>query len=309
MKIIKIIVIVLSINLLSCKLIFAIENKILFKINNEIITTIDIVHEAEYLKLLNQNLTKLDKNRIFEISKNSIIREKIKFIELSKYTDNFSIDEEYYDVLIEDFFKKLGLKNIDDFKKLIIQKNLDLKMIEKKIQIELLWNRLILEKFSKDIKIDEKKIEEEILKNGIQKEYLMSEILFTLEADEKLNEKFESIKKEISLNGFENAAFLFSISSSSNNGGDLGWIKFSSLNKKIKNNINNINLGDISNPITIPGGFLILKIRDVREKLIKQNIENERKIITREIANKQLNQFSNIFFNKLKKEVQINEFN
>ena len=304
----KIILALFLVYFFSFKAVFSLENKILFKLNNEIITSVDILNEYEYLKLLNKNLSNLDNDKIFEISKNSIIREKIKILELSKYTDDFKIDQKYYNLLMKDFLKKLNLENMDQFKKYISERNIDILIIEKKIQIELLWNKLILEKFSKDVKIDKTKIDEEIYKSSFQKEYLLSEILFNLDLNEKLEDKFKQIKIEIETNGFENAALLHSVSATASSGGKLSWIKLNSLNDKIKKNILKTNMGNFTNPIVIPGGFLILKVENIKETKIDRDVEKQREIITNQIANKQLNQFSNIYFNKIKKEVQINEY-
>ena len=153
-----------------------------------------------------------------------------------------------------------------------------------------------------------KKIRDEILKNNIQKEFLLSEIVFNLEDNQKLEEKLLRIKKDIERSNFSNAALIHSISNSSNNGGNLGWIKFNSLNKKIKDKIKNTFIGNYTNPIVIPGGFFILKVEDQRKTDIIENIDKEIEIIKKEIANKQLNQFSNNNFNKIKKEIQFNEF-
>ena len=114
--------------------------------------------------------------------------------------------------------------------------------------------------------------------------------------------------KDIERSNFSNAALIHSISNSSNNGGNLGWIKFNSLNKKIKDKIKNTFIGNYTKPIVIPGGFLILKIEDQRETDVIENIDKEIEIIKKEIANKQLNQLSNMYFNKIKKEIQFNEF-
>ena len=285
----------------------ALENKILFKVNNEIITSIDIINEIEYLSLLNNNLKSLDKEKIFEIAKNSLLREKIKTIELSKTVKISEIDQEYTNILLEQFIKKLNLKSEDELKNLIKKKDLQFKSIEHKLKIELLWNQLILNKFSRNVKIDKKKIKEDILKNNLQKELLLSEIVFDL-SNEKLNKKFEIIKNEILNNGFENAALLYSLSATAENGGKLGWIKLNSLNKKIKNEVLKTDINNFTNPIVIPGGFLILKIDGQKETEKIIDVDNEVEILVREITNKQLNQFSNIYFNKVKKEFQINEF-
>ncbi len=286
----------------------ALENKILLKIDNEIITSFDVLNEIEYLRLINKDLENIEKKKIFEISKNSIIREKIKIIELRRYIENLEVEQEYSDLLIKDFFERLNIENKDMFKKFLKKKGLEIDFIKKKIEIEILWNQLIVSKFTKEIKIDEKKIRDEILKNNIQKELLLSEIVFNLEDNQKLEEKFLKIKKDIEKSNFSNAALIHGISNSANNGGTLGWIKFNSLNKKIKDNIKNISIGNFTNPIIIPGGFLILKIEDQRETDVIENIDKEIEIIKNEIANKQLNQLSNVYFNKIKKEVQFNEF-
>ena len=284
----------------------ALENKILFKVNNEIITSLDLLDEIEYIKLLNKQLIKLDNEKIFEIARNSAIREKIKIIELSKFFETLEVEEKYLDLLLEEFKKKLNIKTDKQLNDVINASDLSVKKIEEKIQIEILWNQLIINKFSKDIKIDKDKIKKNILENNLQKEYLLSEIVFNLD-NENLEKKFDIIKKEISNSGFENAASIYSISNTSNNGGKLGWIKINSLNKKIKKEILGTQIKNYTNPIVIPGGFLILKIEDEKETNIVNDIEKETEIISREIANKQLNQFANIYFNKIKKEVQINE--
>ena len=285
---------------------FSEENKILFKVNNEIITSIDLVNEIEYLTLLNTNLGGLEKKKIFEIAKNSLIREKIKKNQLSKIYNISEVDNNYLNPLFNELLNKLNLKSQDEFLKLIEIKGLEFKSIEEKLKIELLWNQLILDKFSKDVKIDKEKIKKEVLKNNSQKEFLLSEIVFDLN-NENLIEKFNKIKDEILNNGFQNAASIYSVSNTANNGGKLGWIKLNSLNKKIKKEILKTKLNNFTDPIVIPGGFVILKINDQKETEIDIDIDKEVEILSRQIANKQLNQFSNIYFNKVKKEFQINE--
>ena len=308
MKFKKIIVYIFLFYTLFFNFLFAIENRILFKVNNEIITSIDVLNEIEYLKLINKNLNNLDQERIFEIAKNSLIREKIKIIELSKYFETFDVEEKYYDFLMSELQKKLNLESTESFDQHIKNIGIDKVLVKQKMQIELLWNQLIVEKYSQDIKIDEQKIKDEILKNTFQKEFLISEILFTLDKNQKLNDKFNIIKKDISSNDFSNAALIHSVSDSARSGGKLGWIKLNSLNPKIKNELLKITLGNFTDPIVIPGGFLILKIENEREVRVINDIDKELEIITNEVANKQLNQFSNIFFNKIQKEVRVSEY-
>ncbi len=308
MKFKKIIVYIFLFYTLFFNFLFAIENRILFKVNNEIITSIDVLNEIEYLKLINKNLNNLDQERIFEVAKNSLIREKIKIIELSKYFETFDVEEKYYDFLMNELQKKLNLESTESFDLHIKNIGIDKVLVKQKMQIELLWNQLIVEKYSQDIKIDEQKIKDEILKNTFQKEFLISEILFTLDKNQKLNDKFNIIKKDISSNDFSNAALIHSVSDSARSGGKLGWIKLNSLNPKIKNELLKITLGNFTDPIVIPGGFLILKIENEREVRAINDVDKELEIITNEVANKQLNQFSNIFFNKIQKEVRVSEY-
>ena len=287
---------------------FAFENKILLKINNEIITSIDLLNEIEYLRLINENFSTIEKKKLFEIAKNSIIREKIKTIELLKYYDNFEVEPQHYKLLMNELLKKTNSNTTKDLEKLFINKNIDINLVEQKIKIEILWNNLIFRKYSKDVKIDKEKIKSDLLKNNFQKDFLLSEIVFNIDNNQSLKSKFNKIKNEIDENGFSSAAFIYSISDTANKGGKLGWIKFSSLNNKIKKILQSSKIGQITEPIVIPGGFIILKIEDERETKILNDIDKEINIIANEKANKQLNQFSNIYFNKIRKEIKFNEF-
>ena len=308
MKRIKILLALSLIVLFFFNKILAFENKILIKVNNEIITSVDILNEIEYLKLINDNLEKLEKNEIIEIAKKSIIREKVKITELSKYFESFEVEEKYYDLLIQKFLIKYKLDTMNEFEKFINAKNIDLETVKKKIQVELLWNQLIVNKFSNEVTIDKERIRKEVSQNNLQKEYKISEILFTLKKNEKLDEKFNEIKKDIRNKSFANAALIHSISDTSENNGELGWIKLNALNPIIKKKIINTNIGDHTDPIVIPGGFLILQINNFREIKVVKDVEKEIELISKEIQNKQLNQLSNIYYKKIIKEIQIDEF-
>ena len=137
---------------------------------------------------------------------------------------------------------------------------------------------------------------------------MISEIVFNLDKGEQLNNKYNLIKSEINSNSFSSAALMYSISNSSKNGGKLGWVKLGSLNSKIKKQILKTKMNEITEPIIIPGGFIILKINNVRKTEIITDIEKEVELVAREVANKQLNQNSIIYFNKIKNEIEINEF-
>ena len=287
----------------------ALENKILVKVDNEIITYLDIIDESNYLKALNPQINNLNKNKLFEISKNSVIREKVKKIEILKRVENLNIDINYLDNLIKRIYLRLNLRSKDEFKNYLKGFDVDFDSVNEKISIEALWNELIYLKFSKKVKINRDKIKKEIIENNKKKNisYFLYEIVFNVKENNDLNKKFNSIKKDIKEKGFENSALIHSISNTSNIGGKLGWVKSNSLNEKIKNEINKINLGEFTQPIIVPGGFLILKLEKTKEDIQNYNIDEEFKSMIQVKKNNQLNQYSNIYFNKIIKNISINE--
>lgn len=285
--------------------VFASENRIIYKINNEIITSFDITREFRYLSLINPKVTDLEKNEIFEISKNSIIREKIKKIEILKHVNEIKLDENYINELINQNYTKLGMDNINDFEIKLNKIGFDLSEFEEKLSIEALWNRLIYEKYFSKVKINKKKLREEIVSQKKQYLFNLSEIIFNIENKENYEEKLEMIKNEINTKGFENAALKHSISDSKSLGGNLGWIEENIINKNLRGVIKNLKIGQFTEPQVIPGGFLILKLKDIKEENKSMNVENELKKLIILKTNQQLNQFSNIYFNKVKKDIKI----
>ena len=280
----------------------AIENKILFKVNNQIITTIDVLNEINYLSLINSDFRKLDEQKIYEVSKNSLIREKIKEIDLKKQFVKLELKDEFLNELIKNYSRRIGFKNTDDFIIELKKNNIKKDVVIKKITIEAFWNQLILDKFLKNVKINEISIKKELQSQKIQREYLLSEILFGLETNNGLNNKINLIKKAISEEGFSKAALVHSISDTSNSGGKLDWINEASLNIKIKSALNNLEIGAHTEPILLPGGYLILKINDIKEVVKEINYEKEFEKVKRAKTNEQLNIMSNLYFNKIKKK-------
>ena len=288
--------------------ILALENKILFKINNDIITTVDVLNEIKYLKLLNKNFKNLEQDKIYKIAKNSAIKDMIKENHLKKFFKEIELDEVFVEKFILDYFSRYNFSSIEDLEKFLIENNLKLSFMEKKITLQLMWNELILKKFSQNIKINKNKIEKQILEKKLQQEFLISEIVFNIKSKDELQNKFNEIREEIKNNSFSNAALIHSISDTSINGGKLGWIKESSLSSEIKNVIKDTKIGEITMPVSIPGGFIILYKEDKRESLVKLDIKKEIDKIIKKRTNEQLNQFSNIYYNKIKKNVNIYEF-
>ena len=249
----------------------------------------------------------MNNDEINLIAKNSLKKQKIREIELEKYYEELFIPEDKLNPYFKNYLIKLGFENINKFNQFAKENNLNINLIKEKITIELLWNQLVYNKFNKNIKIDKKMIKKEILKKTKQNEYLLSEIIFRIENKIELNEKFKKIKNEIKIKGFENSALRNSISDSSKDGGKIGWVKETSLSNKSKMILSEMDINTISDPIKIPGGFLILKINDIREVENKLNIDEELDFVIKSKTNKQLDQFSNIYFNKISKDLIINE--
>ncbi len=286
---------------------FSFENKILLKINNEIITSADVLKEIKYLSIVIKEFDKIEKEKIYQISVNSLIRQKIKEIELSKNFKNLTVKEDFLAPQIDNFISKNNFRSKNEFINHLKNKEIDIDFIKKKLSQEMLWNKLIYDKFYNNVKIDKNEILKNIKENKNQYEYLLSEILFNVENKDGLNKKFIDIKNTIKNEGFEKAALIHSTSETSENGGLLGWVKESSISKKIKIELKKIDQENYTNPIQVPGGFIILFINEIR--ISEKNIDFEKELnsIIREKTNNQLNQFSNIYFNKIKKNMEINE--
>ena len=304
-KFLRVILITLLFLIYNFKNIQAIENKILFKIDNDIITTIDIYEEIKFLKAFNPQINNLSDKELFEISKKSILRDKIKKIEISKYVDEIKVADKFLLQLIKKKYSKIGIDSIDSFESYLKNYDLNIDLIKKKFAIELMWNDLILQKFNSKIIIDKEKIKKEILKNPkkIQKEILLSEIVFSISKKSEYKKKYEEILTDIKQTGFKNAALIHSISNTASAGGSIGWIKEDNLNKNLKEKILHLKKGQYSEPILTSSGFLIIKIEDEKENKLEFNLKNKIDELTQFKRNEQLNQFSNIYFNKIKKDL------
>lgn len=287
---------------------YSIESKIIYKIQNEIITNIDLKNEFKYLLVLNNRLKDIDKDTAFLISKESLVRDKIKKIEIMKNFKNLKIDQKYEDILIKDIYLKLGLDNKDQFIEYLKEYDLKLKNIIEKITISALWNDLIIRKYSAKIEINEKKIKNKIdlINQQTTRDFLLSEIVYEVKNKEEINKKFIEIKKSIKDIGFENTVSLFSISASAKTGGNIGWVNEKSLSQDILKNIEKME-GNLTQPIILPNSILMLKINEIKKSTLKIDYDIELKKAIDYERNKQLNQYSIIYFNKIKKNLEFNE--
>ena len=298
---------------LSVGQVSSLENKIILKINNKIITTFDIEQETKYLAVLNKNLNKIDQNKFEILATESIIKEKIKEIEITKY---FEIEKTLNDTnlkkIIKNLYQNAGYQSEEEFKNYLELLNLNYKLIKRKIAIEMLWNNLIFRKFINRVVIDKKEIEDnldnEIKNMSFSRNLYLSEIIIKNSKDLEIEKIYSEILKSIENIGFGATANIFSISDSAKIGGKIGWVEETSLSKQILKNIINLKKNQISKPIKINENFLILNIDDI--KINKQEIDKNEILKNRisYVKNQQLERFSLAYFSKVKQNMQINEF-
>lgn len=307
-KKLKIIFFILLIILFNIKNSIALENKILFKIDNEIITTIDIYEEIRFLKIFNPESNNLNEEKLFEISKNSILRDKIKKIEIMKFIKELKTDDKFLLKFIKNKYSKMNINSLENFESLLRFNNLNVKNVKEKFYIELIWNDLIYQKFHDKVIIDKERIKNEILQNPKkekQKELLLSEIMFIVNDKADFKNRYEKILLDIKNLGFKKAAILHSTSDTASNGGLIGWIKEDNLNQNIKDIISELLPGQLSEPIRTSSGFIIIKIEDKKEYVTEFNLAKKIEEVVRFKTDDQLSQFSSMYFNKLKKDLVI----
>ena len=283
---------------------------IVMKIDNEIITTHDIEQEINYLKALNPRLNQINKNELLVIAKNSVIKEFIKKKEIQKYK-KLDLQNSQIDSVLNNLIQNLNLQNEDQLRNYLDNYNFSVERLKKKIEIENEWKNLVYSKYVKTVKIDKDELIKKIKKSKNDKsslEYNLSEIVFTKKKDLTLEKLFSDIKESIKKNGFENTANLYSISESAKIGGKLGWVKKKNLSEIIIDKLNNLEINEYSSPLQIDNNFLIFKINEIRKIQIEIDKEKELDKMIFIETTKQLDKFSNIFYNKLKLNSEISEF-
>ena len=284
--------------------------QIKYKIDNEIITNLDILEEKKYLIFLRPNLKNLSKAELSNIAENSLIREIIKKKEL----DRIFKDEEnlkFVEEIKKNLFRFKNVNNEDEFKSLLVKNDVSHKTIIQKMKYEAMWNELIFQKYSSFVKVDKSKLKDELkkkLSKNRKYEYNLSEILFEIQNKEFLDKKYKEILEYAKSKGFKNAATKYSISNSSDKGGEIGWIKETMLSENLNKILGNMKKKEISKIIKYPNGYLIIKVNDKKE--MKQIIDTDKELndMINFEQNRQLNQFSLLFYKKLKQNIIINEY-
>ena len=287
--------------------------KIVNKINNEIITNFDIQKEYNYLIALNNELKKVPLNEALNIAKKSLIREKIKTSELKKIyeLENFS-RYDYLNNIFQNFYKKLNISSEKEFENYLKSFDLSIEEVKEKIKIEILWNQLIGAKFKDQINIDEENLKRKISENNLNfkksVEYDLSEIVFQAKTQEELTAKINEIKSNIELIGFSSAANKYSISESAKFGGKIGKLLESQLSNQIRDELKKIEINQVSKPLNIGGSFLLLFVNDKKEIKLEQDKDKVLKKMIESEKTRQFDQFSQVYFNKIKLNVQIESY-
>ena len=298
----KLIILVFLSIFLSFKL-FAITNIfVVYKVENEIITNIDIENESRYLVALNNQLNNLSEEKILEIAKDSILKETIKKIELLKY---FELDQTnpFLETVIKDFYLKLKMNNKSEFQDYLSNYNLLIEDVKRKIEVETTWNQMVYNKYKNQININEKKLERKIKKRKIsqkKKLYSLTEITFENEQEQSLSDKIKKIDESIKEIGFKNTANIYSMSDSSKFGGNIGWVEEKNLSDKLSKELKKLKIGEHTQPLLIGSNYLILKIEDIKNEKIQIDAKKELEKMILFEKERQLKQFSKIYFNKVK---------
>lgn len=282
---------------------------IVTNIDGQIITNYDIEKESDYLIILNPSLSKLNKDEVLQISKQSLIREIIKKKEIKK-TFDLSKENPFVNDYLKNLYTKLDFISENDFKEYLLETSkYSILDIKQKLKIEILWNELIYLKYFKQVNINEEELVKKIdnLSDETTKEYKLSEIVFKKRKSENLDELINLIKLSIVNVGFDNTANIYSISDSSKLGGKIGWVDENNLSKQISVKLKNIQENEISEIIKIGNSYLILKVEKIKQKTISINRDEKLKEMIVFETNRQLNQFSKIFYDKSKINYSINE--
>ena len=283
--------------------------KIIMKINNQIITNYDLEREAKYLLALNPRLKEIDEKNLMNIAKRSLIKEKIRKNEIMKYK-NLNKENAQIETVLNNLISNLKFENQEQLQEYFKNFDISIDDLREKIEIENEWKSLVYAKYFSSVKIDKLELQKKI-ENMSKKEFLieydLSEILFTKKKGLPIEDQINEIKKSIDKIGFENTANLYSISDSSKIGGKIGWIKENNLSKEINQNLKGLLVNSYSDPIQIGNNFLIVKINKIKQVPIEIDKEKELNKIVMIETTKQLDKFSNIFYNKIKLNSKISE--
>ncbi len=283
----------------------ALQNKILIKIENEVISTYELKNKINTLiTLSNKKVNQKNVDKLKKIAVDQLINTKLKKIELSKY--NIEVGESN----VINYLKNISNGNIEEFKNIFKDNNLNYNIYIEEVRIQLGWQQLIYSIYQNKVIVNDNDIKNELNKilnkKSFIKEYNISEIDIALEKNDQTNEKIFEIRNQIRELGFENAAKQLSVSSSSTSGGNLGWVNENILSKKIYDILINLKIGDISEPILTATNVMFLQLNDKRTKEIKNlDIEELKKDIIKQKRNELFSLYSNSHLSKIKNSLLV----
>ena len=291
------------------------EIKIIYKINDSIITNYDVLEEINYLVSLNNNLTQLNEEELSLNAEKSLIREIIKKDEIKKFYEiNYEeeLKSEKIDRITKNFRERIGFNSDQEFESYLKTKNINVNDLKKKFLIEQFWNQLIFNKYRNFVKIDSNKIEndlEEIIRNNSEiLSFNLSEIIFLEKNREAIEKKVQEITASIEAIGFKDTAVIHSISDSSKLGGEIGWIDQNQISKKIFLSIKDLEIGEFSNPIITAAGVIFLKINDKKKINAQIDKEKEMKRLVAFERDRILNEYSIIYYKEIENKAYVEKF-
>ena len=283
-----------------------ISNSIIITVGNLPITHLDLVKEMRLVSIISKNkIDNSNKEQIKNIAAKSLIKRKIKEIEINKYRIK-SYNKNDLEKLIKKTSINLGT-NEDGLRKIMNSNSVNFEYLKRKFEIDLKWNTLIFELYKNKVVLNmsevEEKINSEIQKIDANREFLLYEIAINLPEGD-LQPTVKKIMDNIKMEGFENTAKKFSISESAEQGGNVGWINEKKLSKEIYENVRNLNTSEIGKPLVLENTVLIIK--KMGEKVYEKNIEKVKNNIVRIEKDKKLKMFSNSHYSNLERITQIN---
>ena len=311
----KILIYTLIIYLQSIVSVISKEIKILYKINDSIITNHDIFEEINYLVSLNRNLAQLSNKQLSSNAEKSLIREIIKRDEISKFYKinyNEEIKSEKIDSIIKNFRKTMGFKSSQEFEDYLKVKNIGINDLKKKFIIEQFWNQLIFDKYRNLIKIDSNKINgvlEKLIKSNSEiLSFNLSEIIFLEKSRREIEKKSKEIITSIQTIGFKDSAVIYSISESSKLGGEIGWINQNQISEKIFLAIKDLEIGEFSKPIITAGGIIFLKVNNKKKVNTSVDKEEQRERLISFEKDRILNEYSIIYYKEIENKAYVERF-
>ena len=285
--------------------------KIIVKVDNEIVSNHDIEKEKKYLSALNPEILNISDDEFQKIARQSFIREIIKEKEVSKY---YEIDYQSSKTIqiAKNLYTQLNFNSEEEFKTHLKKYDLSLNDVLKKLAIESSWNTLIYQKYKGKIDIDKDKIKKDLeLESSIAKKekfFLLSEIVFSANNKAEYDINYKKIVKTIREKNFRTAATIYGLSDTAKFGGEIGWFSKNDISEKVYNQISILKINEFTEPIKIGTGFLLINLDQVKEEKRESNMEEKyNKIVSKE-TNRQLNQYSTIYFKKIEKQSFIYEY-